>query len=311
MKILVTGGAGFLGVHLCERLLQYGHDVVCMDDFSTSWSHSDIDRLSKNKRFSFIHHDVQYPYDICCDRLYNLACPASPAHYRRDPVRTMKVSFLGTLHALQNADKYGSRVLIASTSEIYGDPTVDPQPETYFGNVNSVGDRSCYDEGKRSSESLSYGWSQKHGTDIRIARIFNTYGPGMSSRDGRLVSNIISQALKNQNVTIYGDGQQTRSFCYVEDTIRGLELLMETDNIGSLPVCNIGNPDERSVMSVARMIIELIQSKSQIIHEPLPQDDPRQRRPDISRAMSLLSWFPQIGLYEGLNYTIDWFKGNS
>ena len=308
MRVIVTGGAGFIGLHLCERLLQRGHEVLCMDDFSTSWLHAEVDRLRKNPRFTFLHHDVQTPYDVYCDQLYHLACPASPVHYQRDPVRTIKTAFLGTLNALTNAERSGAKVLIASTSEIYGDPKVDPQPETYFGNVNTLGIRSCYDEGKRAGEALAFSWVQQHGTDVRIARIFNTYGPHMSPGDGRLIPNFISQALKGRDVTVYGDGDQTRSFCFVEDTVRGLELLMETDGIGALPVCNIGNPDERSVLSMAKMVIELTGSESKVVHQPMPQDDPRQRRPDISRAMNLLGWSPQIGLYDGLNMTIDWFK---
>lgn len=306
MKIVVTGGAGFIGLHLCERLLDLGHEVLCLDDFSTSWLHEEVDSLRRRKKLQFVHHDVQQPYDFACDRLYHLACPASPVHYQRDPVRTIKTAFLGTMHALQNAERCGARVLIASTSEVYGDPSVSPQPETYFGNVNTLGIRSCYDEGKRAGESLAYSWTQQFGTDVRIARIFNTYGPLMAPGDGRLIPNFISQALRGRDITVYGDGSQTRSFCYVEDTVRGLELLMESD--GRPPVCNIGNPDERSVLSMAQMVVELTGSSSKVAFRPMPQDDPRQRRPDITRATELLGWSPQIGIYDGLNKTIAWFR---
>ena len=308
MKIVVTGGAGFIGLHLCGRLLDLGHEVICIDDFSTSWLHEEVDSLRRKRNFTFVHHDVQQPYDFGCDRIYHLACPASPVHYQRDPVRTIKTAFLGTMYALQNADRCGARVLIASTSEVYGDPSITPQHESYFGNVNTVGVRSCYDEGKRAGESLAYSWVQQHRTDVRVARIFNTYGPFMAPGDGRLIPNFISQALRGRDITVYGDGSQTRSFCYVEDTVRGLELLMETDIPVKFPVVNIGNPDERTVMSMATMAVELTRSSSSIVFKPLPGDDPRQRCPDITRAGDWLGWYPQIGLYDGYNKTIEWFK---
>lgn len=310
MKILVTGGAGFIGIHLCKRLLDMGHEVICMDDFSTSWLHSEVDKLRRNRRFSFMHHDVQHPFDVNCDQIYHLACPASPVHYQRDPVRTIKTAFLGTMNALQNAKNHDARMLITSTSEVYGDPSVNPQPETYFGNVNTLGIRASYDEGKRAGEALAFSWVQQYQTDVRIARLFNSYGPFMASGDGRLLPNLISQALSGRDLTVYGTGEQTRSFCYVEDTIRGLMLLMGIHETGSISVVNIGNPDERSIISMATMVIELTRSESKIVFEPLPGDDPKQRCPDISKAISLLGWRPQVGLYDGLNLMIKSFKEN-
>lgn len=310
MRIVVTGGAGFIGVHLCSRLLSLGNEVICVDDLSNSWNHAEIDKLRRHG-MQFVHHDVQRPFDIECDRIYNLACPASPIHYQRDPIRTINTAYLGTSNCLELAKKTGARVLLASTSEIYGDPEVHPQNEDYRGCVNTLGPRACYDEGKRAAETLAYCYSTQHGVDTRVARIFNTYGPMMSPVDGRLIPNFVTQALRDQPLTVYGSGAQTRSFCYVVDTVSGLIRLMESDRTGDVPVYNIGNAEERTVESVARMIIELTSSKSSIIHMDLPVDDPKVRCPDISRATRDLDWTPEIGIYEGLNSTIAWFSGRS
>lgn len=309
-RILVTGGAGFIGTHLCSRLLDLGNQVVCLDDLSNSWNHAELDRL-RGQGMEFVHHDVQHRFDIPCDQIYHLACPASPIHYQRDPIRTIHTSFVGTNNCLTVAKKYGAQLLLASTSEIYGDPEINPQDENYRGSVNTLGPRACYDEGKRAAETLAWCWHSQHGVDSRIVRIFNTYGPMMSPIDGRLIPNFITQALRDMPITIYGDGLQTRSFCYVVDTVSALIRLMAMDRSPSVPVYNIGNPEERTVLSVAKMVVELTRSQSDIIHLPLPVDDPKIRCPDISKAARDLEWRPEIGIYEGLQNTISWFAGKS
>jgi UDP-glucuronate decarboxylase len=308
MRYLITGGAGFIGSHLCETLLDLGNSVTCVDDFSSSSLYSEVDRLKKRKNYKFFHHNVQEPFFFECDRIFHLACPASPMHYQRDPINTLRTCFEGTINALKCSSKYNARLLITSTSEIYGDPEVNPQPETYFGNVNTSGPRSCYDEGKRISETLAYSWSQVNNNQVRIARLFNTYGTYLGPHDGRFLPNIISQALHDKDLTIYGDGNQTRSFCYVTDTIRGLIALMNYEGEEQFPIFNIGNPDERSIMSVANMVIQLTSSNSKIINLPSLPDDPMRRRPDVRKAKEYLEWEPQIGLYEGLQNTIRWYK---
>lgn len=305
-RILVTGGAGFIGSHLCERLLGEGHAVLCLDNFFTG-SRQNITHLRKNPNFKVIKHDVvQTLPNLKVDRIYNLACPASPVHYQKDPIKTVETSVLGMSNVLKLAIKTQARVLQASTSEVYGDPEVHPQKETYWGNVNPIGPRSCYDEGKRAAETLCVDYHKEKGVDIRIARIFNTYGPRMHPNDGRVVSNFIVQALNNQPITIYGQGEQTRSFCYVSDNVEGLIKLMESDYSAG-PV-NIGNPGEFTVLELAQKIIELTKSKSKIVNKPLPQDDPKRRRPDISLAQKILGWQPTVSLDEGLVLTIKYFK---
>ena len=319
MKVVVTGGSGFIGSHLCDRLVELGHDVVCLDNLFTS-SRSNVAHLAGSPRFEFLRHDVCDPWHIECDRTYHLACPASPVHYQRNPVRTIKTAAIGTLNALEHARDTGSRLLITSTSEVYGDPSVHPQPETYWGHVNPVGPRSCYDEGKRVGESLAASWAQQYGTDVRIARLFNTYGPRMAFDDGRLIPNFMLQAMRGQPLTVYGTGEQTRSFCYVSDTVDALVRLMEADITGTrreafaphlIPVVNIGNPDERSILSVARDVSKAMGPPTGLEFRPLPQDDPRQRCPDISRASKFLGWGPKVGYEEGLRMTVEWFKENS
>ncbi len=305
-SVLVTGGAGFLGSHLCERLLDMGHDVVCVDNFFTG-SKRTVEHLINNPRFELIRHDVTFPLYVEVDAIYNLACPASPIHYQRDPVQTTKTSVLGAINMLGLAKRLKCRILQASTSEVYGDPEVHPQVEGYWGNVNPVGPRACYDEGKRCAETLFFDYYRQHHLDIKVARIFNTYGPRMHPNDGRVVSNFIVQALKGEPITIYGDGSQTRSFCYVDDTVRGLVRLMESDGIAG-PV-NLGNPAEFSMRELADLVIELTGSKSRLAHLPLPQDDPRQRRPDISLADEELDWQPSTPLRSGLMRTIAYFDG--
>lgn len=307
MRTVVTGGAGFIGSHLCEALLESGHDVVCMDNLFTS-RRENVSHLLRHPRFEFFRHDVCVPWHVECDRIYHLACPASPVQYQRNPVQTTKTAFLGTLHALECARDAGARLLITSTSEIYGDPSVRPQPEDYWGNVNPVGPRSCYDEGKRVGESLSVSWSKQYGTDVRIARLFNTYGPRMASDDGRLIPNFILQALRGGPLTVYGDGSQTRSFCYVGDTVRCLTLLMESVLGRDVPIVNVGNPDERSIRSVASDVVRAFGGGLEVVHCPLPEDDPRQRCPDISRARSLLGWEPAVRYPDGIALTIEWFR---
>ncbi len=307
MRILVAGGAGFLGSHLCERLLQQGHDVLCLDNFYTG-SKDNIIHLMDNHRFELIRHDIVEPILLEVDRIYNLACPASPVHYQHNPVKTVKTSVMGTINLLGMAKRVKARILQASTSEVYGDPQVHPQPESYWGNVNPIGIRSCYDEGKRVAETLMMDYHRQNKVDIRIVRIFNTYGPRMALNDGRVVSNFILQALNGSPLTVFGDGSQTRSFCYVSDLIDGFVAAMESDRVGSEPV-NLGNPVENSILAFAEKIITMTESVSTIDFRPLPADDPRQRRPDITRAQKLLGWQPQIDLDSGLRKTVEYFMG--
>jgi len=305
-RILITGGAGFLGSHLCDRLIAEGHDVLCMDNFFTG-SKRNISHLLGKPNFELIRHDLVQPIFIEADEIYNLACPASPIHYQYNPVKTIKTSVMGSINMLGLAKRVKAKILQASTSEIYGDPTVHPQKEDYWGNVNTIGPRSCYDEGKRCTETLFFDYHRQNGINIRVVRIFNTYGPRMHPNDGRVVSNFIVQALKNQDITVYGDGTQTRSFCYVDDMIEGLIRMMNgpDDFIGPL---NLGNPDELSILQLAELIIKLIGSRSKIKFKPLPQDDPLQRQPDITMARERLDWKPMIDLEEGLKRTFKYFK---
>jgi UDP-glucuronate decarboxylase len=305
MRALVTGGAGFLGSHLCDRLLGEGHEVVALDDLSTG-SLANVAHLAAHRRFRLVEHDVQRPYHFEVDRIYNLASPASPPHYQRDPIRTTLTNVLGALHALELAHRTGARVLQASTSEVYGDPEVHPQPESYRGCVNPIGVRACYDEGKRCAESLAMDYARTRGVPIRIARIFNTYGPRMAPDDGRVVSNFVVQALRGQDLTVYGDGSQTRSFCYVDDLVDGLVRLME--HPGETGPVNLGNPAEMTVLELAREVQRLTGGKSRIIFRPLPKDDPRQRKPVIDRARSVLGFAPQVSLRDGLAATIESFR---
>jgi UDP-glucuronate decarboxylase len=305
-RILVSGGSGFLGSHLCERLLADGSEVLCVDNFFTG-AKRNIEPLLDHKRFEVIRHDVTFPLYVEVDEIYNLACPASPIHYQRDPVQTTKTSVHGAINMLGLAKRVKARILQASTSEVYGDPNVHPQTEEYWGHVNPIGTRSCYDEGKRCAETLFFDYWRQHRLAIKVARIFNTYGPRMHPNDGRVVSNFIVQALLGHDITIYGDGSQTRAFCYVDDLIDGLVRLMATDDVVTGPI-NIGNPDEFSMLELASIIIELTGSRSRIVHRALPADDPKQRRPDISRANDLLSWSPQIPLRAGLVRTISYFE---
>lgn len=303
-KVLVTGGAGFLGSHLCSQLLSEGNEVICVDNLLTA-SKDNIKPLLDDKNFHFIMHDVTIPFTIYSDEIYNLACPASPIHYQNNAIHTIKTSVLGAINILELAKLSGASVLQTSTSEIYGDPDIHPQVETYWGNVNCFGDRSCYDEGKRVAETLFYDYCKVYNIDIRIARIFNTYGPNMCINDGRVISNFIVQALENKDITIYGNGDQTRSFAYVTDTIDGLMKLMKS---GYRQPVNIGNPNEFTIKELAEKVIKLTQSKSKIIYAPLPSDDPKQRKPDISRAKEKLGWEPRISLEAGLVKTIRYFK---
>jgi UDP-glucuronate decarboxylase len=304
MRILVTGGAGFIGSHLCERLLNEGHEVICLDNFFTG-RRENVFHLMDNPRFELLRHDVIEPILLEVDQIYNLACPASPIHYQYNPVKTVKTSVMGAINMLGLAKRVHARILQASTSEIYGDPEVHPQPESYWGNVNSVGIRSCYDESKRLAETLMMDYHRQNNVDIRIARIFNTYGTRMMEDDGRVVSNFIVQALRGEPLTIYGDGLQTRSFCYVDDLIEGLIRLMNTDGIHQ-PV-NLGNPTEFTIKELAEEVARLCGSKTEIKYLPLPQDDPKQRKPDITRAQQLLKWNPTISLREGLEKTVTYF----
>ena len=306
MRILVTGGAGFIGSHLCERLLNSGHDVLCLDNFFTG-RRANILHLHDNPHFELIRHDVIEPVLLEVDQIYNLACPASPIHYQYNPVKTVKTNVMGMINMLGLAKRVRARILQASTSEVYGDPLIHPQREEYWGNVNPIGVRSCYDEGKRLAETLMMDYHRQNHVDIRIARIFNTYGPRMLENDGRVVSNFIVQALRNQPLTIYGKGDQTRSFCYVDELVSALILLMNTDGIDG-PV-NLGNPREFTIKQLADEVIGLSGSASVVEYLPLPQDDPKQRQPDISRAQTLLNWTPKIELREGLQKTIAYFKG--
>jgi UDP-glucuronate decarboxylase len=304
MRILVTGGAGFIGSNLCEELLSLGHEVICVDNFYSS-TRANILHLLGNPRFELLRHDITFPLYVEVDQIYNLACPASPIHYQRDPVQTTKTSVHGTINMLGLAKRCRARFLQASTSEVYGDPQVSPQNESYVGHVNPIGPRSCYDEGKRCAETLCRDYAIQYNVDIRIVRIFNTYGPNMHPHDGRVVSNFIVQSLNGEAITIYGRGDQTRSFCYVSDTVAALIKMMNQDHRG--PV-NIGNPNETTVLHLAEMIRELTESKSALVFEHLPVDDPRRRCPDIKLAQKLLNWTPDIGLEEGLQRTINYFR---
>ena len=304
-KILVTGGAGFLGSHLCERLVSEGNDVVCMDNYFTG-SKKNIFHLIGKPSFERIRHDITDPFKIECDQIYNLACPASPPHYQYNAIKTVKTSVMGAINCLGAAKRTKARVFQASTSEVYGDPEVHPQPESYWGNVNPIGIRSCYDEGKRVAETLFMDYHRQNGVDIRIVRIFNTYGPRMNPEDGRVVSNFIVQALRGEDITIYGDGTQTRSFCYVDDLIEGFIRLMNQDEV--MGPMNIGNPGEFTMLELAEKVLTKVGGKSKLTFLPLPGDDPKQRQPDISQAQKRLGWEPKIGLDEGLDRTIDYFR---
>lgn len=305
MKILVTGGAGFLGSHLSRRLVNQGHEIFCLDNLYTGQLKNVAD-LMEHPNFKFINQDVVQPIDIDVNGIFNLACPASPIHYQSDPVRTIRTNVQGAINILDLASKMNARVLQASTSEVYGDPKVSPQPESYWGNVNPVGIRSCYDEGKRAAETLFTDYRRQYGTDIRIARIFNTYGPSMSINDGRVVSNFVCQAIKNQPITVYGDGKQSRSFCYVSDLIEGLIRLFFSEDIQG-PV-NLGNPSPRNMYQLATEIVSIVGSNSEIIYEKLPADDPVTREPDISIAKQILDWNPKVSLEDGLKLTVEYFK---
>ena len=307
-KILVTGGAGFLGSHLCERLVAEGHHVLCVDNYFTG-SKNNIAHLLDSKNFEVIRQDICLPLYVEVDEIYNLACPASPFYYQWDPIQTMKTSVLGAYNMLGLAKRTGAKILQASTSEVYGDPQVHPQPETYWGNVNPIGIRSCYDEGKRAAETLFMDYYRVHDVKAKIVRIFNTYGPRMAQNDGRVVSNFIVQALQGKDITIYGDGQQTRSFCYVDDLLDAMEAMMNHPDDCFIGPVNIGNPREFTMWELADMVIELTGSKSQILQQPLPQDDPKQRRPEIDVAKKMLDWEPKINLEQGLIKTIDYFRG--
>lgn len=305
MRILITGGAGFLGSHLCERLLAEGHEIICLDNFFTGRK-TNVAHLIDNTRFELIRHDVCDPFKFEVDQIYNLACPASPPHYQHNPIKTTKTSVLGAMHCLGNARRVGARVFQASTSEVYGDPNVHPQPESYWGSVNPIGIRSCYDEGKRCAETLFFDYHRQNGVEIRVVRIFNTYGPRMLPDDGRVVSNFIVQALKGENLTIYGDGTQTRSFCYVDDLIEGFIRLMNHPQLTG-PV-NIGNPGEFTMLELAELVLKKVGGQSELTFHPLPGDDPKQRKPDISLAQAELGWQPTISLDEGLDKTIEYFR---
>jgi UDP-glucuronate decarboxylase len=305
-RILVTGGAGFLGSHLCEKLLAAGNDVICVDNFFTGSKHNIVHLLS-SPYFELLRHDITFPLYVEVDRIYNLACPASPIHYQRDPVQTTKVTVHGSINMLGLAKRVKARILQASTSEVYGDPEMHPQREEYWGRVNPIGPRSCYDEGKRCAETLFFDYYRQHNLDIKVARIFNTYGPRMHPDDGRVISNFIVQALRGDEITIYGDGSQTRSFCYVDDLIDGLCRMMDTEK-GFCGPMNLGNPGEYSVRELAEKIVSLTGSKSRLSFKPLPQDDPRQRQPDITLAKTKLDWKPKIGLEDGLRKTIAYFQ---
>lgn len=305
-RVVVTGGAGFLGSHLCERLIENGYHVICVDNFYTG-THANIAKLRDHPRFELIRHDVSFPLYVECDEIYNLACPASPIHYQRDPVQTTKTSVLGAINMLGLAKRVKAKIFQASTSEVYGDPSVHPQPESYWGNVNIIGPRSCYDEGKRCAETLFFDYHRQHGLDIKVVRIFNTYGPRMHPNDGRVVSSFIVQALMGTDITVFGDGSQTRSFCYVDDLIEGFLRLMASGSGLTGPV-NIGNPGEFTMLELAQQVLEVTGSKSKIIHKPLPQDDPKQRRPDITLAQEKLSWEPMVPLRKGLEKTTAYFE---
>lgn len=305
-RTLVTGGAGFLGSHLCERLLTAGHDVICLDNFYTG-SQDNVAHLLANPRFQLMRHDVSLPLKVEVDEIYNLACPASPIHYQREPIQTIKTSILGAINMLDLAERTKARIFQASTSEVYGDPEIHPQPESYWGRVNPIGPRACYDEGKRSAETLFFDYHRQHNLDIKVARIFNTYGPRMHPKDGRVVSNFIVQALRGEDITIYGNGQQTRSFCYVDDLMEGLVRMMGTEPGFTGPV-NLGNPSEFTVLELAEKVLRLVGGASKISFHPLPTDDPQQRQPDIRLAKSKLGWEPKISLEDGLKETIAYLR---
>jgi UDP-glucuronate decarboxylase len=307
-KILVTGGAGFLGSHLCDRLVAEGHHVLCVDNYFTG-SKNNIAHLLDNKNFEVIRQDICLPLYVEVDEIYNLACPASPFYYQWDPIQTMKTSVIGSYNMLGLAKRTGAKILQASTSECYGDPAVHPQPESYWGNVNPIGIRSCYDEGKRAAETLFMDYYRVHDVKAKIVRIFNTYGPKMSQNDGRVVSNFVVQALQGKDITIYGDGMQTRSFCYVDDLLDAMQAHMNHSDDNFIGPVNIGNPGEFTMWELAHKVIELTGSKSQILQQPLPQDDPKQRKPDITLAKQMLNWEPKINLEQGLVKTIDYFRG--
>jgi len=306
-KVLVTGGAGFVGSHLCERLIKSGHDVLCVDNYFTG-TKKNVKHLLEHPLFEIMRHDVTFPLYVEVTRIFNLACPASPVHYQFDPVQTTKTSVHGAINMLGLAKRVKARILQASTSEVYGDPEVHPQPEAYWGKVNPIGIRSCYDEGKRCAETLFFDYKRQHGTDIKVIRIFNTYGPRMHPNDGRVVSNFIVQALRGEDLTIYGEGQQTRSFCYVDDLVEGMLRMMDTEEGFAGPI-NIGNPGEFTMLELAEKVIKLVGSKSKLVHMPLPQDDPKQRKPDITLAKAKLNgWEPKVNLEDGLKETIAYFR---
>ena len=306
MKILLTGAAGFLGSHISKKLIDNNHEVIGLDDLSTG-SVKNIEQLINHPRYSFIEHDVRTPYQAKVDAILNFACPASPVNYQKDPVRTIETNFLGMINMLHLANKTGARIIQASTSEIYGDPTQSPQKESYWGNVNPIGVRSCYDEGKRAAETLCFDYRRQYNLDTRVIRIFNTYGPNMAIGDGRVVSNFIVQALRNVPINIYGDGKQTRSFCYVSDLVEGIYKLLQLKDNPDTPI-NLGNPNEFTILELATAVIEITNSKSQIVNNPLPLDDPKQRCPDISLAKLTLDWKPTIELREGIGKTVEYFK---
>lgn len=306
MKILLTGAAGFLGSHLTAKLLDSGHEVIGIDDLSTGSLKNLVEELT-NPNFTFVEHDVRNPFDVEVDAILNFACPASPKNYQLDPVRTIETNFLGIINMLHLAKERGAKIVQASTSEVYGDPTISPQPETYWGNVNPIGIRSCYDEGKRAAETLCFDYKRQYGVDTRLIRIFNTYGPKMAVGDGRVVSNFIVQAIRGLPITIYGDGSQTRSFCYVSDLVSGIYKMLTTDGPFDSPI-NLGNPGEFSMLELAEKVIRITGSASKIVFEPLPQDDPRQRKPDIGLAKQKLKWAPKIDVEEGIAMTADYFR---
>ena len=306
MKILLTGAAGFLGSHISKKLIDNNHEVIGLDDLSTG-SIKNIEQLINHPKYSFIEHDVRIPYQAKVDAILNFACPASPVNYQKDPVRTIETNFLGMINMLHLANETGARIIQASTSEIYGDPTQSPQKESYWGNVNPIGIRSCYDEGKRAAETLCFDYRRQHNLDTRVIRIFNTYGPNMAIGDGRVVSNFIVQALRKEPINIYGDGKQTRSFCYVSDLVEGIYKLLQLNDNPETPI-NLGNPNEFTILELAKVVIEITKSKSEIVNNPLPLDDPKQRCPDISLAKSTLNWKPTIELREGIEKTAAYFK---
>ncbi len=306
MRILITGGAGFLGSHLCDRLIEQGHEIICLDNFFTGRK-ANIQHLVGNPHFELVRHDVIDPFKFEVDRIYNLACPASPPHYQYNPIKTMKTSVVGAINCLGLAKRVKARVFQASTSEVYGDPNVHPQPEAYWGHVNPIGLRSCYDEGKRAAETLFFDYHRENGVDIRVIRIFNTYGPRMLPDDGRVVSNFIVQALLGKDLTVYGEGSQTRSFCYVDDLVDGFMRFMEQEKI--VGPMNLGNPGEFTMLQLAELVLKKVGGKSRITHLPLPSDDPKQRRPDITLAKDTLGWEPKVPLESGIEKTIAYFKG--